>query len=44
MLDVPLLIGGEGREAQAGGVFERRNPVGGHVASRAAAASAEDAR
>ncbi|MDQ1077817.1 aldehyde dehydrogenase [Pseudoroseomonas cervicalis] len=44
MLDVPLLIGGEGQEARSGAVFERRNPVRGSVASRAAAAGPEDAR
>ncbi|WP_408904148.1 aldehyde dehydrogenase [Pseudoroseomonas cervicalis] len=43
-MDVPLLIGGEGQEARSGAVFERRNPVRGSVASRAAAAGPEDAR
>lgn len=39
-----LLIAGEQRQASAGATFERRNPLDGQVATRAAAASIEDAR
>jgi acyl-CoA reductase-like NAD-dependent aldehyde dehydrogenase len=38
-----LLIGGQSRDAAAGAVFERRNPVSGEVVTIAAAASVEDA-
>lgn len=40
---VTLLIGGESRPAANGAIFERRNPVNDAVASRAAAATLEDA-
>ncbi|ATG22308.1 salicylaldehyde dehydrogenase [Ralstonia pickettii] len=40
---VTLLIGGENRPATNGATFERRNPVNDAVASRAAAATLEDA-
>jgi acyl-CoA reductase-like NAD-dependent aldehyde dehydrogenase len=43
-VDIDLLIGGRDVAASGGAVFERRNPVTGAVASRAAAASVEDAR
>jgi len=42
-MDVNLLIGGTDVGAQAGATFERRSPLTGAVASRAAAASVEDA-
>jgi len=42
-MDVSLLIGGQDVGAQGGETFERRNPVTGLVATRAAAASAVDA-
>ena len=41
---VGLLIDGESRGASGSESFERRNPITGDVATRAAAASAEDAR
>jgi acyl-CoA reductase-like NAD-dependent aldehyde dehydrogenase len=44
MLDVPLIIGEGDRPATGAGTFERRNPVTGEVATRAAAATVEDAR
>jgi vanillin dehydrogenase len=44
MVDVQLLIGGRDRAASGNATFTRLNPVTGDVASRAAAASAEDAR
>ena len=44
MLDVPLIIGEGDRPATGAGTFERRNPVTGDVATRAAAATVEDAR
>lgn len=40
---VTLLIGGQSRPAANGATFERRNPVNDAVASRAAAATLEDA-
>lgn len=43
MLDVPLMIGAEDRPAAGAAVFERRNPISGDVATRAAAATVEDA-
>ena len=43
MHDVTLLIGGQSRSAANGATFERRNPVSDAVASRAAAATLEDA-
>ena len=43
MQDVTLLIGGQSRPAANGATFERRNPVNDAVASRAAAATLEDA-
>ena len=42
-MDVSLLIGGQDVGAQGGETFERRNPVTGAVATRAAAATAGDA-
>jgi acyl-CoA reductase-like NAD-dependent aldehyde dehydrogenase len=44
MNEVQLLIGGTNVAAQGGATFERRSPVTGAVVSRAAAASAADAR
>ena len=44
MLESSLLIGDERRNAAAGAVYLRRNPVTGEVASRAAAASVTDAQ
>ncbi len=44
MFDIALLIGGKSRPASTGQTFERRNPLSGEVASRAAAASIDDAR
>ncbi|MFD1625979.1 aldehyde dehydrogenase [Azospirillum griseum] len=41
---VDLLIGGVGRPASTGATFDRRDPVTDWVASRAAAATVEDAR
>lgn len=43
MQEVPLLIGGRAVSSSTGRAFERRDPVNGAVASRAAAASLEDA-
>ena len=43
MLDVPLIIGEGDRPATGAATFERRNPVTGEVATRAAAATVEDA-
>ncbi|MBP0443658.1 aldehyde dehydrogenase [Roseomonas sp. SSH11] len=43
MLDVPLIIGEGDRPATGSATFERRNPVTGEVATRAAAATVEDA-
>jgi len=43
MTDVKLLIGGKDADAKAGAVFERKNPLTGAVASRAANAGASDA-
>src|SRR5690606_1168874 len=39
-----LLIANQDQEASGGGVFERRNPISGDVATRAAAATVEDAQ
>ena len=44
MMDVSLLIGDQDRAAGDGASFERRNPVTGEVATRAAAATVEDAK
>ncbi|MFT4173921.1 MAG: aldehyde dehydrogenase [Rhodocyclaceae bacterium] len=44
MHDIQMSIGGERRGATGGGVFERRNPLDGTVASRAPAATVADAR
>jgi len=44
MLDVSMLINGEKRPASGGATFDRRNPLDGEVASRAPAATADDAR
>ena len=43
MFEVNLLIDGKDRAAQSERTFERRNPVSGEVATRAASASVEDA-
>ncbi len=43
MTDVKLLIAGQDADATGGAVFERRNPLSGEVATRAAAASPKDA-
>ena len=44
MEDIKLLIGGRDVPAAKSATFERQNPLSGEVATRAAAASAEDAR
>ncbi len=44
MIDTQLLIGGERVAAAGGASFERRNPLDGGIASRAAAATPADAR
>nr|WP_315236557.1 aldehyde dehydrogenase [uncultured Albidiferax sp.] len=44
MMDVQMLIGGQRVGATSGATFERRNPLSETVASRAPAATAEDAR
>ena len=44
MFEVPLLIENDDREAAGGATFDRLNPLTGEVASRAAAASLQDAR
>ncbi|MFH5923101.1 aldehyde dehydrogenase [Roseomonas xinghualingensis] len=44
MLDVPLIIGEGERAATGAATFERRNPVSGEVATRAAAATVADAQ
>jgi len=44
MNDVRLRIGAQSREAAGGRSFERRNPLDGAVATRAAAASVQDAK
>jgi acyl-CoA reductase-like NAD-dependent aldehyde dehydrogenase len=43
MFQSDLLVGGEARPASNGATFERHNPATGEVATRAAAASLEDA-
>jgi acyl-CoA reductase-like NAD-dependent aldehyde dehydrogenase len=43
MLNADLLLGGEARAASNGAFFERHNPATGEVATRAAAATLEDA-
>ena len=43
MFEVKLLINGKDADAATGGTFERRNPLGGNVVSRAAAGEAHDA-
>ena len=43
MADISMLIGGEARAASNGATFERRNPLDGEVATRAPAATPEDA-
>jgi acyl-CoA reductase-like NAD-dependent aldehyde dehydrogenase len=43
MLDIPMLIGDKDATAAGGASFDRRNPVTGEIATRAAAASAADA-
>lgn len=42
-MDIRLLIGNQNEAAQNGATFERRDPVTGEVATRAAAGSVEDA-
>ncbi len=44
MLDINLLIDGRDAAASTGATFERRDPISGEVASRAAAASVADAQ
>ena len=44
MYDVALLVHGRDVPASDGAVYERRNPVTGEIATRAAAATLEDAR
>ena len=44
MSDISMLIGGEARAASNGATFERRNPLDGSVATRAPAATPDDAR
>ncbi|WP_123591205.1 aldehyde dehydrogenase [Salinisphaera orenii] len=44
MQDIKLLIGGESKAAANAATFERLTPVSGEVATRAAAASVEDAQ
>ncbi|WP_424136408.1 aldehyde dehydrogenase [Roseomonas chloroacetimidivorans] len=44
MLDVPLIIGEGERPATGAATFERRNPVSGEIATRAAAATVADAQ
>lgn len=41
--DIQMLIGGQRRSAANGATFERRNPLDGSVATRAPAATADDA-
>ena len=43
MNDIQMLIGGESANATGGKTFERRNPMDGSVATRAPAATSEDA-
>ena len=44
MFEVPLLIENDDREAAGGATFDRLNPLTGEIASRAAAASLQDAQ
>jgi benzaldehyde dehydrogenase (NAD) len=44
MRDIRMLIGGEPTSAASGATFERRNPLDGTVATRAPAASVQDAQ
>ena len=44
MVDIQLLIDGEAAPSAGGGSFERRDPVTGEVATRAASGGVEDAR
>lgn len=44
MIDLNMLIHGQKVSAESGATFERRNPLDGSVATRAPAASAQDAR
>jgi len=44
MNEVRLLIGGTDIAAKSGATFERNSPISGNAVSRAAAASADDAR
>src|SRR5262245_4975679 len=44
MNEVQLLIGGRDVSARDGATFDRANPISGEIATRAAAASVEDAR
>lgn len=43
MIEQPMLIGGQSAQASNGTTFERRNPLDGSVATRAPAATADDA-
>ena len=43
MIEQPMLIGGQSAQASNGATFERRNPLDGSVATRAPAATADDA-
>jgi len=43
MFEVDLLIGGENQKAASGATYDRRDPVTGEIASRAAAATVTDA-
>lgn len=44
MIDIQMLIGGAQRAAANGATFERRNPLDHSVATRAPAATVEDAK
>lgn len=44
MDQIGLLIANEDQQATGGGTFERRNPISGEIATRAAAATVEDAQ
>jgi acyl-CoA reductase-like NAD-dependent aldehyde dehydrogenase len=43
-MDISLLIGGAEKQAASGSSYERKNPVTGDIATRAAAAGVEDAK
>lgn len=42
-MQIDLLIGGRGRQAEGGATFDRRNPIDGEVVTRAPAAAVRDA-